>query len=289
MRLMRFGDRFGPKIPCVPDSSGQPRDVSALVADFTPDTMSPALLERLRAADLSALPKLDPTGLRTAPPVAQPRNIWCIGLNYSDHAAEAGMPIPAEPILFTKSSATYCGPDDPIYHSAQMTKLDWEVELGIVIAKPTLGITKAQAIDHVAGFVVVNDVSERAWQMERGGQWVKGKSFPNFCPTGPWLVTPDEVGDMQALDMWLDVNGTRMQTGSTAKMIFDAAFIVAYMSEFCQLEPGDLICTGTPPGVGHGMKPPRYLHVGDSVTLGITGLGVQRQTVEAFDPAKRNS
>jgi 2-keto-4-pentenoate hydratase/2-oxohepta-3-ene-1,7-dioic acid hydratase in catechol pathway len=286
---MRFGDRFGPKTPCVLDSAGQPRDVSALVADFTPNTMSPALLERLRAADLSALPRLDPTGRRIAPPVAQPRNIWCIGLNYSDHAAEAGMAIPAEPILFTKSSATYCGPDDPIYHSAQMTKLDWEIELGIVIAKQTLGITEAQAMSHVAGFVVVNDVSERAWQMERGGQWVKGKSFPNFCPTGPWLVTPDEVGDVQALDMWLDVNGTRMQTGSTAKMIFDAAFIVAYMSEFCQLEPGDLICTGTPPGVGHGMKPPRYLQVGDSMTLGITGLGEQRQTVEAFDPAQRNS
>ena len=289
MRLMRFGDRTGAKIPCMLDGENQPRNVSALVADFTPDTLSPALLARLREADLSALPKLNPTGLRVAPPVAQPRNIWCIGLNYSDHAAEAGMAIPAEPILFNKSSATYCGPNDPIYHSAQMTKLDWEVELGIVIAKPTLGITAAQAMQHIAGFVVVNDVSERAWQMERGGQWVKGKSFPNFCPTGPWLVTPDALGDVQALDMWLDVNGTRMQTGSTAKMIFDAAFLVAYMSEFCQLEAGDLICTGTPPGVGHGMKPPRYLGVGDTVSLGITGLGVQHQSVVAYAPHNANS
>ncbi|URK86033.1 fumarylacetoacetate hydrolase family protein (plasmid) [Rhizobium sp. RCAM05350] len=289
MRLIRIGERHGAKIPCVLDQQDQPHDVSALVADFTPDTLSAALLDQLRDADLSSFPKVDPTGLRIAPPVAQPHNIWCIGLNYSDHAAEAGMAIPAEPILFNKSSATYCGPNDPIYHSAQMTKLDWEVELGIIIAKPTLGITPAQAMQHIAGFVVVNDVSERAWQMERGGQWVKGKSFPNFCPTGPWLVTPDEVGDVQALEMWLDVNGSRMQTGSTAKMIFDAAFIVAYMSEFCQLEPGDLICTGTPPGVGHGMKPPRYLSVGDTVSLGIAGLGEQRQFVVAFDAAQRNS
>lgn len=289
MKLMRFGDRTGTKIPCVLDENDQPRDVSTLVADFTPDTLSPALLEQLRASDLSAFPIVDPTGLRIAPPVAQPRNIWCIGLNYSDHAAEAGMAIPTEPILFNKSSATYCGPNDPIYHSAQMTKLDWEVELGIIIAKPTLGIAAAQAMQHIAGFVVVNDVSERAWQMERGGQWVKGKSFPNFCPTGPWLVTPDAVGNVQALEMWLDVNGARMQTGSTAKMIFDAAFIVAYMSEFCQLEPGDLICTGTPPGVGHGMKPPRYLGIGDTVSLGIKGLGEQRQSVVAYDATQRKS
>lgn len=285
MKLLRFGDRYGTKVPCVMDADGNARDVSSIVADFGPRTLSPDLMGQLRDADLSALPVLDTAGLRVAPPVAQPFNIWCIGLNYSDHAAEAGLPIPDEPILFNKSTATYCGADDPILFSAQMTKLDWEVELGIVIGQRTLGITRDQAMDHVAGFVLVNDVSERAWQMERGGQWVKGKSFPNFCPTGPWLVTPDEVGDHDTLDMWLDVNGTRKQAGNTASMIFDVATIVSYMSEFCQLEPGDLICTGTPPGVGAGMKPPQYLSPGDTVALGIAGLGEQRQTVVRMEDA----
>lgn len=279
MKLMRYGDRHGAKVPCVLDDAGEARDVSSLVEDFGPRTMSPGLLDRLAAADLSSLPVLDTTGLRVAPPVAQPFNIWCIGLNYSDHAAEAGMEIPAEPILFNKSTATYCGPFDDILHSPQMTKLDWEVELGVVISKPTLGVSKAEAMDHVAGFTVVNDVSERAWQLERGGQWVKGKSFPNFCPTGPWLVTRDEVASPDNLDLWLDVNGERMQSGSTARMIFDVATIVSYMSEFCQLEPGDLICTGTPPGVGAGMSPPRWLTPGDTVELGVEGLGRQKQSV----------
>ncbi len=287
MKLMRFGTKTGKKIPCVIDSADQARDVSSIVGDFGPATLSPDLLDRLRGADLSSLPVVDTKGLRIAPPVALPRNIWCIGLNYSDHAAEAGLPVPSEPILFNKSSATYCGPNDPILYSPKMTKLDWEVELGIVIAKPTLNIGRDEAMSHVAGFVVVNDVSERAWQMERGGQWVKGKSFPNFCPVGPWLVTPDEVGDVQALDLWLDVNGKPMQRGSTAKMIFDVATIVSYMSEFCQLEPGDLICTGTPPGVGAGMKPPRFLQPGDVVALGIQGLGAQSQTVTHMDEVTR--
>lgn len=282
MKLMRFGDRHGAKIPCVLDAGGTPRDVSSIVEDFGPRTMSPELLAKLRASDLSALPAVEAEGKRIAPPVAQPFNIWCIGLNYSDHAEEAGMAIPDEPILFNKSSATYCGPYDEILHSAQMTKLDWEVELGIVIGKPTLGITKKEAMDHVAGFVLVNDVSERAWQLERGGQWVKGKSFPNFCPTGPWLVTPDEIADVQNIPLWLEVNGKRMQSGSTAKMIFDVATIVSYMSEFCQLEPGDLICTGTPPGVGAGMTPQTWLTPGDVVTLGADGLGEQRQSVVAI-------
>lgn len=279
MKLMRYGDRYGSKVPCVLDDEGTPRDVSSLVADFGPRTLSMELLDRLAGANLSVLPVLDTTGLRTAPPVAQPFNIWCIGLNYSDHAAEAGMDIPEEPILFNKSTATYCGPFDDILHSPQMTKLDWEVELGIVIGKPALGITKAEAMDHVAGYVVVNDVSERAWQLERGGQWVKGKSYPNFCPTGPWLVTKDEAGDPSDLNLWLDVNGVRKQTGSTSKMIFDVATIVSYMSEFCQLEPGDLICTGTPPGVGAGMSPQQWLQPDDTVALGIDGLGEQKQTV----------
>lgn len=285
MKLLRFGDRYGRKTPCVLDAEGNARDVSSIVEDFGPSTLSPKLMAQLRAVDLSTLPVVSPEGKRVAPPTAQPRNIWCIGLNYSDHAAEAGLPVPSEPILFNKSSVTYCGANDPILFSDKMTKLDWEVELGIVISKPTLNINFEDAIDHVAGFTVVNDVSERAWQVERGGQWVKGKSFPNFCPTGPWLVTPDEVGDVQNLDMELDVNGASMQRGTTSKMIFDVATIVSYMSEFCQLEPGDLICTGTPPGVGMGMKPPKYLFPGDVVELSIQGLGAQRQTVTPMEEA----
>lgn len=279
MKLMRFGERHGKKIPCVLDGDGNARDVSAIVTDFTPSTISPELLAELKEADLSSFPIVDTSGLRIAPPVAQPRNIWCVGLNYSDHAAESGLAVPDEPILFNKSSATYCGANDPILWSEQMTKLDWEVELGIVIGKTTLGITRDKAMDHIAGFVLVNDVSERAWQIERGGQWVKGKSFPNFCPAGPVLVTPDTLGDHNALSMWLDVNGERMQSGTTEKMVFDVETIVSYMSEFCQLEPGDLICTGTPPGVGMGMKPPKYLKPRDVVKLGIEGLGEQTQTV----------
>jgi 2-keto-4-pentenoate hydratase/2-oxohepta-3-ene-1,7-dioic acid hydratase in catechol pathway len=225
---------------------------------------------------------LDTAGLRIAPPVSQPRNIHCIGLNYSDHAAEAGLPVPEEPILFSKASGAYCGPDDDIPHSPKMTKLDWEVELGVVIGKPALNVCEADALDHVLGYTLVNDLSERAWQQERGGQWSKGKSFPNFCPTGPWLVTPDEIGDVQDLDMRLDVNGSRMQTGNTSKMIFGVARIVSYLSEFLRLETGDLICTGTPPGVGAGMTPQTWLTVGDVVELEIVGLGAQRQKVAAL-------
>lgn len=279
MKLMRFGDRYGKKVPCVLDENGTARDVSSIVEDFGPRTLSPELIGDLRTADLTRLPVFNVEGKRIAPPTSQPFNIWCVGLNYSDHAAEAGLPVPDEPILFNKSSATYCGADDPIFWSNKMTKLDWEVELGIIIGKPTLNIAKEAALDHIAGFVLVNDVSERAWQMERGGQWVKGKSFPNFCPTGPVLVTPDEIENHQALEMWLDVNGHRKQSGNTDKMIFDVETIVSYMSEFCQLEPGDLICTGTPPGVGAGMKPAQFLNVGDVVKLSIQGLGQQQQIV----------
>ncbi|MDE0588503.1 fumarylacetoacetate hydrolase family protein [Halocynthiibacter sp. C4] len=282
MKLSRYGDRYGSKTPCIIDADGTPRDASSIVADFGPRTLSPELLDKLRATDPKSLPVADIEGKRLAPPLAQPFNIWCVGLNYSDHAEEAGMEIPAEPILFNKSTVTYCGPNDNILYSPKMTKLDWEVELGIVIGKPTLNISKEEALDHVAGFVLVNDVSERAWQLERSGQWVKGKSFPNFCPTGPYLTTVDEIGDVQNLNMWLDVNGKRMQTGNTDKMIFDVATIVSYMSEFTQLEPGDLICTGTPPGVGAGMNPPVWLNIGDKVSLGIDGLGEQSQTVVAL-------
>ena len=279
MRLSRYGDRDGSKIPCIIDAQGTPRDASSLVADFGPHSLSPEMLTRLASVDPATLPMADVAGKRLAPPVAQPLNIWCVGLNYSDHAAEAGLPVPEEPILFNKSTVTYCGPNDDSLKSAQMSKLDWEVELGIVISKPTLNISKDQAMDHIAGFVLVNDISERAWQMERAGQWVKGKSFPNFCPTGPILATKEEFEDVQNLGMWLDVNGERMQTGNTGTMIFDVATIVSYMSEFTRLEPGDLICTGTPPGVGAGMTPPVWLNEGDKVSLGIDGLGQQSQTV----------
>lgn len=279
MKLMRYGDRHGTKTPCILDAEGVARDASSLIGDFGPRTLSPDSIAMLKASDPKSLPVADIAGKRLAPPVAQPFNIYCIGLNFSDHAAEAGLAVPDQPILFNKSSVSYCGANDKILFSPKMTKLDWEVELGVVIGKSALNISKAEALDHVLGYTIVNDVSERAWQMERGGQWSKGKSFPNFCPTGPFLATADEIDDPQALPMWLDVNGQRMQTGNTDKMIFDVATIISYLSEFTELVPGDLICTGTPPGVGHGKTPPVYLNVGDTCTLGIEGLGEQSQTV----------
>ncbi|WP_372887494.1 fumarylacetoacetate hydrolase family protein [Shimia sp.] len=282
MKLMRYGDRHGPKTPCMLDKAGVARDVSGLVADFTPDSLTEACIAALRATDPETLPVAEIAGKPVASPVAQPRNIYCIGLNYSDHAAEAGLPVPEEPILFNKSSGAFCGPDDDILYSPRMSKLDWEVELAIVIGKGGLNIAREAARDHILGYTLVNDVSERAWQMERGGQWAKGKSFPNFCPTGPWLVTGDEIDHGAGLAMWLDVNGQRRQSGNTDNMIFDCATIVSHLSEFLRLEPGDLICTGTPPGVGAGMKPPVWLQPGDVVTLGIDGLGMQTQTVVAL-------
>lgn len=280
MKLFRVGP-LGQEIPCVLDETGLARDVSGLVGDFGPETVE-GLAEKLKAADLSNLPVVDQERQRLSTPMAQPRNIYCIGLNYSDHAEEAGLAIPEEPILFNKSACTFCGPNDPILYSPKMTRLDWEVELGIVIGKPALNISVDEALDHILGYTLVNDVSERSWQIERSGQWAKGKSFPNFCPTGPWIVTTDEMGTAQGLPMWLDVNGRRMQTGNTDKMIFDCATIVSHLSEFTRLEPGDLICTGTPPGVGMGKTPQVYLNIGDEVRLGIEGLGEQAQKVTAL-------
>jgi len=281
MRLLRIGDE-GQEIPCVLDEQGTARDVSSLADDFSPETIG-GLLSVLRAAELARFPEVATTEARIGTPMSQPRNIYCIGLNYSDHAAEAGLRIPSEPILFNKSSGTFCAPNDPILYSPKMTKLDWEVELGIVIAKRALNVGKEDALDHVLGYTLVNDLSERAWQMEREGQWAKGKSFPNFCPTGPMIVTGDEINHARSLGMWLDVNGQRMQSGNTDTMIFDPATIVSYLSEFMALEPGDLICTGTPPGVGAGMKPQVWLKIGDEVKLGIEGLGEQSQTVIALE------
>ena len=282
MKLMRYGDRHGAKIPCILDTDGVARDASSVVSDFGPHTLTPEIIASLKAVDPYSLPIAEITGKRLAPPVAQPFNIYCIGLNYSDHAAEAGLPIPDQPILFNKSSVTYCGANDDILYSPKMSKLDWEIELGVVIGKSALNISKDEALDHVLGYTIVNDLSERAWQMERGGQWSKGKSFPNFCPTGPFLATVDEIGDGNGLTMSLKVNGQPMQTGNTDTMIFDVATIVSYLSEFTELVPGDLICTGTPPGVGLGMKPPVFLNIGDTCNLSIEGLGEQTQTVVAL-------
>jgi len=277
MKLLRVG-LSGQEIPCVPDENGTVRDVSSIVSDFGPATIT-GLVQKLAAANLTELPVVDTEGVRISSPMSQPRSIYCIGLNYSDHAAESGLPIPEEPILFNKSASAFCGPNDPLLFSPKMTKLDWEVELGIVVGKEALNISTDEALDHVLGYTLVNDVSERAWQFERSGQWAKGKSFPNFCPTGPYIMTTEDLGLANNLSMWLDVNGQRMQDGNTNTMIFDCATIVSHLSEFIRLEPGDLICTGTPPGVGMGMNPQVWLKIGDKVRLGIEGLGEQEQTV----------
>lgn len=277
MKFMRIGEA-GAERPAVLDAAGTARDISGIVADIGPDTIE-TLPARLAGIDVSGLPALTLDGCRIAAPIARPRNIWCIGLNYSDHAAESGMAVPSEPIVFSKPGSALCGPADPVLTSPRMSKIDWEVELGIVIGRPALDIAPGTAMDHVLGYVAANDVSERVWQMERGGQWMKGKSYPSFCPCGPWLVTCDEIADPQALEMELSVNGEVMQKGTTATMIFGVAHIVEYLSQFALLEPGDLIVTGTPPGVGMGKKPPRYLQNGDVVELSIEGLGAHRSPV----------
>ena len=277
MKLFRYGP-VGRERPGMIDASGRMRDASALIDDFTPDTLTPALADRLRVADL---PEIHIAGQRLGAPIARPGTIWCIGLNYVDHAKAAGMPIPAEPVVFSKAASALSGPGDAIPFTRDMTKLDWEVELGVVIGRPAFQVAEREALDHVFGFTLVNDVSERAWQLERGGQWVKGKSHPGFCPAGPWLTTRDDVRDPQQLALWLDVNGARVQDGTTADMTFPVAEIVSYLSRFARLEPGDLICTGTPAGVGAGMSPQRFLKPGDTVRLGIDGLGEQSQRVEA--------
>lgn len=282
MKLMRIGP-VGAERPCVLDRNGKARDLSRIISDFGPQTLSPALVKKLEEYDLSTLPEIDLAGERIGAPMSRPGTIFCIGLNYSDHAKEAGMAIPEEPIVFSKAAGTYSGPFDPVLYGEGMSKLDWEVELGIVIARAALNVSEAEAIDYILGYTIVNDVSERAWQLERGGQWIKGKSFPSFCPVGPYLVTTGEVTDPQALELTLDVNGERMQSGSTSQMIFPVAHIVSYLSQFALLEPGDLICTGTPPGVGVGMTPPRFLKVNDIIELSISQLGSQKQKVIPVD------
>jgi 2-keto-4-pentenoate hydratase/2-oxohepta-3-ene-1,7-dioic acid hydratase in catechol pathway len=281
MKLVRFGEA-GREKPGLVDSSGQIRDLSGLVPDITGAALSSDTLDRIRRADPSTLP-LAPSGQRLGACVGQVRNFIAIGLNYADHAAETGAAIPAEPIVFNKAPSCIVGPNDDVIIPRGSQKTDWEVELAIVIGERASYVGANEAFNYVAGYCVCNDVSEREFQIERGGTWTKGKGCPTFGPLGPWLVTKDEIPDPQNLSMWLDVNGERMQTGSTRTMIFNVAQIVSYLSHFMILEPGDVITTGTPPGVGMGMKPQRYLKPGDVVTLGIEGLGEQRQRLVAFD------
>ena len=274
MKLLRYGPR-GAEKPGVLDRDGNIRDLSGIIGDLAGETLT--RLDRLASVDLEGLPRVDGDP-RIGACVGGTGKFLCIGLNYSDHAAESGMAVPSEPVLFMKASSAICGSNDPILIPRGSTKTDWEVELGVVIGKPAKYVDEADALDHVAGYCAVNDVSERAFQTERQGQWTKGKSCDNFGPTGPWLVTRDEIGDPQNLAMWLTVNGEKVQNGSTATMIYGVAHIVSYLSQFMTLQPGDIISTGTPPGVGLGFKPPRYLKAGDVVELGIEGLGQQRQT-----------
>lgn len=287
MKLCRYGSPNAEK-PGVVDADGRIRDLSGVVADLAGDVLSPASLARLAAIDPATLP-LATGDLRYGPPVAGTRKFVAIGLNYADHAAESNLPIPDEPVVFSKWVNCIQGPNDPVVIPKDSRKTDWEVELGVVIGSHASHVPEADALAHVAGYCVVNDVSERHWQAERGPTWDKGKGFPTFGPVGPWLVTPDEAGDPQGLSMWLSVNDRPMQNGSSATMIFTVAQIIAYLSQFMTLEPGDIITTGTPPGVGLGQKPdPWYLKPGDVVTLGIERLGEQRQDFVAWQaPAPR--
>jgi 2-keto-4-pentenoate hydratase/2-oxohepta-3-ene-1,7-dioic acid hydratase in catechol pathway len=279
LKIVRFGSP-GTEKPGLVDGNGAIRDASALIEDFTPETLANGAIAKLMDADIANLPQVV-AGTRLGPPLKRTGHFIAIGLNYADHAAESNLPVPSEPIVFSKAPNTLSGPNDDIVIPRGSTKTDWEVELAIIIGKPALYVSEDAALDHVFGFAVCNDISERAFQTERGGQWIKGKSAPSFGPIGPWIATRDEIADVQSLDMFLDVNGVRMQTGNTATMIFGVAHIVSYLSHFMRLDPGDIITTGTPPGVGMGKKPPLYLKPGDTMRLGIAGLGEQNQKVLA--------
>jgi len=277
MKLLRYGPR-GQERPGILDADGKVRDLSGIVDDIAGEVLTDAGLNAIRRADLASLQVVE-VG-RYGPCVGRVGKFICIGLNYSDHAAESGMDVPPEPVIFAKATSAICGPNDDIEIPRGSTATDWEVELGVVIGKPAKYVSEAEAMDHVAGYCVINDISERDFQLKRSGQWVKGKSADTFGPIGPWLVTRDEVADPQALAMHLDVNGRRMQDGSTATMVFGVAHVVSYLSQFMSLQPGDIISTGTPPGVGMGQKPaPVYLKPGDRMELGIAGLGTQTQKV----------
>ncbi len=279
MKLLRYGP-VGQEKPGLMDENGAIRDLSGKVSDIAGDALSDAGLDALRALDVNALPVVDGAP-RIGACVGQVGKFICIGLNYADHAAESGMALPEEPVIFFKATSAIIGPDDTVEIPRNSVKTDWEVELGVVIGKHTKYVSVEDALDHVAGYCVINDLSERDFQLHRSGQWVKGKSADTFGPIGPWLVTRDEVPDPQNLPMYLEVNGHRYQDGSTKTMHFDVATVISHLSQFMSLQPGDVISTGTPPGVGMGQDPQTYLKPGDTMELGIEGLGVQRQTVEA--------
>ena len=282
MKLLRYG-KNGYEKPGLLDSADQIRDLSGVIANLDPQALSPEGLAKLRALNPESLPVVRGKP-RLGVPFVGISKLVAVGLNYSDHAAEAGMPVPSEPILFMKATTSITGPNDPVVLPKDALKGDWEVELGIVIGSVARYVPEESALDYVAGYCVVNDVSERNFQLERGSQWDRGKGCDTFGPIGPYLVTTDEIPNPQALDMWLDLNGQRMQTGNTRTMVFGAAHIVSYISRFMTLLPGDVIATGTPPGVGLGKKPPVFLKPGDVMTLGLNGLGEQRQEVRAFTP-----
>jgi 2-keto-4-pentenoate hydratase/2-oxohepta-3-ene-1,7-dioic acid hydratase in catechol pathway len=282
MKLLRFGAP-GQEKPGILDANGRIRDLSGAVPDVAGDALSPASLARLRGLDVSRCPLVEGEP-RLGPCVGRVGKFICIGLNYADHAAESGAAVPKEPVVFMKATSSIMGPNDDVWIPRGSEKTDWEVELGVVIGSHTKYVHEADALAHVAGYCVVNDLSERAFQLEGTGQWVKGKSADTYGPIGPWLVTADEVPDPQKLDLWLEVNGHRYQNGSTGTMVFGVAHLVSFLSRFMSLQPGDVITTGTPPGVGMGQKPQRYLRAGDHITLGINGLGTQTQRV-VNDPA----
>ena len=280
MKLLRFGSP-GKEKPGLLDNSGTIRDLSGLVEDNSEETLLPENLEKLRNTDTSLLPEVNDEP-RLGPCIGKIGKFICIGLNYSDHAEETGGTVPPEPIIFAKFNSAICGPNDDVVIPRNSTKTDWEVELGVVIGKPAKYVDQENALDHVAGYCVINDVSEREFQIKRSGQWVKGKSCDTFGPTGPWLVTPDEVGDPQDLNLWLEVDGKRYQDGNTKTMVYGVEYLIHYLSQFFSLNTGDVISTGTPPGVGHGQKPePIYLRPGQTMRLGIENLGIQTQRVVA--------
>ena len=279
MKLVRYGNA-GSEKPGILDSAGRIRDLSNHVTDIGGEAISPAGLARLAALNVESLPRVEGKP-RLGPCVAGTGKFICIGLNYADHAAESGMAVPPEPVIFMKATSAIVGPNDDVEIPRNSVKSDWEVELGVIIGSKAKYVTEENAMDHVAGFCVINDLSEREFQIEHSGQWTKGKSADTFGPTGPWLVTKDEIADPQNLKMWLEVNGKRYQNGSTATMVYGVKFLVAYLSKFMSLHPGDIISTGTPPGVGMGQKPPHYLEAGDVMELGIESLGQQRQLTKA--------
>ena len=277
MKLLRYGPK-GKEKPGILDQHGKIRSLAKVIKDLDGEAISPAGLAKLRKVNVAKLPLVKGKP-RIGSCIANPQKFIAIGLNYSDHAAESGMTVPPEPIVFTKQVSCLSGPNDTVTIPPKSEKSDWEVELGVIIGRTAKNIKQADAMKHVAGYCTVNDLSEREFQIERHGQWTKGKGYDTFGPIGPWLVTKDEVKDPQNLSMWLELNGKRMQTGNTSTMVYGVAYLVAYLSQFFTLYPGDIITTGTPPGVGMGMKPPQYLKPGDKMVIAIEGLGVQRQKV----------